>query len=108
MKAVQTGSTIKVTYQEPTTNSDGTPLEDLERTEVTADWGAGPQVVATVPASAATGGAEQSPEFVVPAVDGVVTNVSIFANAFDIRGNKSQSSEVIAMSIDLLAPAAPI
>ena len=107
MQAIQTGSNIQLTFTEPTTNADGTPLNDLAKVEITADSGQGPVVVASVPASSPTGGVEQTAQFTVATVDGTTQDVTIVGYAFDIRNNKSLPSAEVVLTIDLLAPAPP-
>jgi len=108
MEAIQTGSNIRVTYLEPTTNSDGSPLADLTKTEVEADWGSGFQVVGSVQASSQNGGGQQAIDFTVPVnTAGAELTVKIRAFAFDDNNNKSEPSQEIVLSIDTLAPAPP-
>lgn len=107
MSLVQTGSNIKATYKEPTTNADGSPLTDLASTEVEADWGTGPSIVATVAAVSPSGGNVVEAEFTAPVVEGKVMTITAKVFAVDLLGKKSEPSETRSLTIDLLAPAPP-
>ena len=81
-----TGITGDLTYTEPSTNSDGTPLTDLDRTEYRIDNGAGtvtPSV--TVPASSPTGGQLVTvPNVTIPLPSSeVMTLATIYVRACD-------------------------
>lgn len=108
MPLIQTGSNIKAQFTEPTTNADGSPLTDLAKVEVVADWGAGEQLVGSVDASAPTGGGAGEVDFTVPVVEGSQMTVSAKAFAIDLLGNKSLPSATQTLTIDLLAPAPPV
>lgn len=104
-----TGTEVTVTYTEPTTNVDGSPLVDLDHTMIFHNFG-GAEVQAVpnpIPATALTGGGAITEAFTVPVPDGVEADVDFWARAYDGSGNVSPESTRETKRIDHLAPGAP-
>lgn len=109
-----TGSVLTVTYAEPTTNTDGSALNDLARTNVhyricpTSGACASPYTVGpNVAATASTGGGAITTTVTVPVGPGQEANVEVFATATDTTGNVSPESTHVTKRVDRLSPSAP-
>jgi hypothetical protein len=109
-----TGAVLTVTYTEPTTNTDGSALNDLARTNVSfrvcpatgacsAPFTIGPNVAA----SAIAGGGNISTTVAVAVTPGQEVNVEVFVTASDLSGNVSPESVHVTKRVDRLSPAAP-
>ena len=109
-----TGSVLTVTYLEPTTNTDGSPINDLASTNVSyrlcptsgpcaAPYTLGPNIAATAP----TGGGSISTQVTVPVGPGQEANVEVFATATDTSGNVSPESAHVTKRVDRLPPSPP-
>lgn len=99
--------TVTVTYTEPTTKADGSPLDDLSYTTIYYDEGNGWEEVAVVPASQPTGGADISQQVTIPIPDGTEVDVFVTATATDDANNESEYAVPATARLDTLAPAAP-
>ena len=107
------GAVLTVTYTEPTTNTDGSPLADLARTNVWTEIllpgqtpVKGPNVAATAPG----GGGAISTTITVPigaTLPIKEANVKVWATATDASGNEGPPSNVVTKRVDQLAPSAP-
>ena len=107
------GAVLTVTYTEPATNTDGSPLMDLARTNVYTEIVLpgqvpvkGPNVVASAPG----GGGAISTTITVPigaALPIKEANVKVWATATDTSGNEGPPSNVVTKRVDQLAPSAP-
>lgn len=102
-----TGTQVTVTYDEPTTNEDGTALVDLDHTSIYYDMGSGTVKAIDVPATSLTGGGTISQIITVPVLAQQEANVSIWATAIDLVGNESVNSSVVVTRIDRLKPSPP-
>ena|SRR5690242_2429307 len=103
-----TGAQLEVRYVEPTINKDGTPLDDLDHTNVYWQVSGQPEnksqnIAATSPA----GGGNIITNILVPVPADMRVTVTVSATATDISGNESPRSQAVTKSIDRLAPAAP-
>lgn len=107
MKFLVHGTQIDVEYNEPTQNTDNSPVTDLHHTSIYYDMGSGPVLVVELPASLNTGGSLVQYSFIVPVTANQEANVNFWATASDSSGNESAPSEVITLRIDRLAPKAP-
>jgi hypothetical protein len=97
-----TGTQSTVSYTEPTTNADGTPLADLHHCNVYAAPTSGPEIKsADIPASSATGGANKSTTITV----GKGSLYTITASCTDLVGN--ESARTPGVTLDALPPAPP-
>lgn len=108
-----------VDYDEPSTNADGTALDDLAGTNIIVDVvGDGQQAtVITVAATVKAGGGAISHVVCQPvADDATATHINISVAAFDEAGNQSPPSTPIAWPVagtrdcqppDVTAPATP-
>jgi len=107
LDVTQTGVNLHVTYTEPTTTENGTPLDDLATTDATAKDGGG-NVVAThqEPASALAGGGAIAFDLVVDVPLGQKQIITVEVTATDLVGNISQPATSI-ITIDREAPGAP-
>lgn len=113
LEVTPTGAVVTVSYTEPTTNTDNSPLNDLAKT--TIHWRecptAGPCSAAytqvDVPASALAGGGAISKDITVPVPPGVERNIEVFATATDTSGNLSPESAHVVKRVDRLSPKAP-
>ena len=107
------GAVLTVTYTEPATNTDGSPLTDLARTNVYTEMllpGQAPVKGPNVAASASTGGGAISTTITVPigaALPIKEANVKVWATATDTSGNEGPPSNVVTKRVDQLAPSAP-
>lgn len=85
------GVSVTLSWREPTLNSDGTPLTDLQRTQgyykrpSSADWVS----CATVSANSPSGGALRQASCNMPIPTGVTETVEFTATATDTNGNQS-------------------
>lgn len=105
-----TGAEVTIDYTEPTKNSNtaGTPLTDLARTNVYFQLDAGAAVKGSdVPASAPTGGGQITTKVTLPVTADQEVTATIWATATDLSGNESVPSAKITKRIDRLAPSAP-
>ena len=103
------GTQVSLSYEEPTTNKTGTPLQDLSST--TVRYAIPPTGAAipckTTPASSLTGGATITTSCVVPVVIDQEADVRFTVVATDTSGNVSDPSIPVDRRLDFLAPAAP-
>ena len=79
-------TTITIDYREPTTKSDGTPLQALKSIRLYWQVDGGSETIVTLPASSSKGGLDRRLTFKVPATSGVL---SVTLTAIDILGNES-------------------
>lgn len=109
-----TGSVLTATYREPTTNTDGSALNDLKETQIffrvcpvsgacAAVFTAG----TATPATTAAGGGTVNAQQTVPIAPGQENNVEVYAVARDTSGNVSPESPHVTKRVDRLSPAAP-
>jgi hypothetical protein len=101
---------VTATYDEPTTNQDGTPLTDLAYTEVEFRVGTNPAetLEPKAPASAPTGGGHiVSAPFILQAPAGAVTVFTFDVFAVDTAGNRSPVSATVTETVDRIGPSAP-
>ena len=107
MTITQTGVNIHVTYTEPTTTENGTPLDDLASTDtVVKDEGLSVVAVHQVLATAPTGGGFVEFDVVVDIPLGQKQTLSVEVTASDLVGNVSQPA-VDVILIDREAPGVP-
>lgn len=103
-----TGTQVSFTYQEPSTNPDGSPLSDLRETRLYYQKDAGsPEIGATTPATRLQGGGRITATLLVPVLHNQEANVTFWATALDLVGNESARSVQVVQRIDRLAPSAP-
>lgn len=108
LDAVVVGAQVTLTYKEPITNSDGTPLQDLKLTTSYYNVNDGPTVKgAEIPATSGTGGVSRVVTLNIPIVDSKETVLKFWATATDESLNESLPSQVVVKRIDKLAPASP-
>src|SRR3990167_7488539 len=107
------GAVLTVTYTEPATNTDGSPLTDLARTNVYTEIllpGQAPVKGPNVAATALGGGGAVSTTITVPIGAALAikeANVRVWATATDTSGNESVPSTAVTKRVDQLAPSAP-
>lgn len=110
MEVIVAGSQATVSYKEPTTNKNGSPLTDLANTSIFKTIGGTKTKVLDIPATAPTGGGEisQTIDLAVGADEEV--DVTITANATDLGGNSSDpaTDPSKTVRIDNLPPASPV
>jgi hypothetical protein len=95
--------TVTLSWTEPTTNVDGTPLRDLARTIVVYQADGGLETEgAAVPASSPTGGGTHTVTLTVPTGTRAVT-VRVYAE--DTEGNRSPATAPLSKTFD--DPASP-
>jgi hypothetical protein len=82
-------TTHAIDYQEPTTNADGTPLQDLASMRLYWRIDDGPETVVTLPVSSPKGGVLRRFSLTVPATSGTL---SVAVTAVDLVGNESARS----------------
>jgi len=97
---VDNGNASGVGWNAPTTNEDGSPLDDLAGYKVYSSEGGSTNVILQ-------GDVLASPYLwgVYPFASG--TTNDIFVTAYDNAGNESQPSESLILIVDSLAPSAP-
>ena len=105
--ATQTGAEVTLTWYEPTTNTDGSPLNDLAKIRVYDNYSGVMTMVKEVNASGPTGGSTESTTVTVPVTAGQEKNVIFYVTAVDDDGNESPPSNTKTVNIDRLAPASP-
>jgi hypothetical protein len=106
--ATPTATEVTVEYDEPVTNADGTPLQDLKETRIYYQMGsAAPTLAVTVPATALTGGGHIVQKVAVPVGPNQEADVVFWATAVDTSGNESVRSSSVTVRIDRLPPAPP-
>jgi len=104
-----TATEILVTYVEPNKNVDGTPLFDLDHTNVYFQLGAGlPVKGPDIKASTTNGGVPISTKLTVPIGPNTEATVTVWATATDMSGNEGKGSTPVTKRIDRLAPEAPL
>lgn len=109
LDVVITGSEATITYDEPTTNADGSPLNDLAETVIYHNFG-GPRVeAARVPASSPQGGGTITHVIILPIPVGADVQVEFWATAVDdaLNPNESADSVKVTKDFDTLAPGPP-
>jgi hypothetical protein len=89
-------TTITIDYREPTTKSDGTPLQALKSIRLYWQVDGGSETVVTLPASSSKGGLDRRLTFKVPATSGVL---SVTLTAIDILGNESARTAPLSKTI---------
>lgn len=103
-EAAVTGVNVGITYTEPTTNMNGTPLLDLYCTKPFYDMGQGWVGAGEIPASNPMGGQEVTSIIAIPVVGEVEVDVRIKLNSQDDAGNLSDDSEIKIINIDKERP----
>lgn len=105
-----TSVNVTVTYKEPSTNADGSPLEDLVGTNVYYQIGTVVTKAIEVPATSPNGGGDITTEITVPVSDGEDKDVTVWATALDdgTPQNESEPSPFDTVNIDRQAPGAPL
>jgi hypothetical protein len=103
------GVVVNVSYKEPVTNTDGSPLTDLKLCSVYYQFSDSDAAVRAkdINASSLTGGGNVSDSFSVPVAEGVEKDVDFWATCSDTSGNESKKSDVVRLRIDRLAPSSP-
>jgi hypothetical protein len=100
----ETETGLQVTYTEPSTNVDGSPLTDLASTKVEMTTSADdPVQEKATPATSPSGGQEISVEFPYSFVDGFEGDVTFALHSTDDNGN-SGAPVIVVHHIDRLAP----
>ena len=89
LKAPQ--STLTVNYTEPTTGTDGKPLQNLAKTTIYVDAGGGPLIAKIVPATKPTGGGKMS-EQVTLTVQDAEKEVAVCVTATDTEDREGPAS----------------
>ena len=103
------GAEVTVSYDEPTTNVDGSPLTDLKQVDLYYQWpgDASPVKGLTVPATkAAGGGIAVTGKITVPRRTNQQADVPFWGRAVDTSGNESLESTRAVQRIDFLPPGA--
>jgi len=102
--ATLSGVDITMSYDEPTTNEDGTPLTDLNECRITNSFDA--QVI-KVPATDPTGGGTGVQQVIsIPVSDGQEADIIVDVVACDTSDNCSVPATT-TVRIDRLSPASP-
>jgi hypothetical protein len=109
MILTQTGAIVTEDYDEPTTNADGSPLNDLGKTRTYLKLDNDPFAQnVEVPATSPQGGGHITVEITVPVLPGESRTVTTYVTALDLVGNESVPSAQASLLIDRLAPAPPV
>lgn len=102
------GTVLTVTYKEPTTNVDGSPLTDLNQTNVYYSINGGAEVKSgNIPPTSVNGGGNVTTTVTVPIAQNQSASVTIRATATDISGNESAKSAAVTKTVDRLPPMPP-
>lgn len=94
---------LHVTWLEPTLNSDGTPLTDLEKIVLTLKVDGVARGEEEVPASGLNGGQEGFHTFMNVCEPGTMADVEIDVRAVDTSGNWSTGT-IGVLTVDCVAP----
>jgi len=100
----QVANGLEYSYKEPSTNVNGSPLIDLDHTEIFVDVGAGPAKVMDVPASSPNGGGDVVQILQNPFSEGQEGTVTAFSIAVDDNGNQAVKGGEATADVDFLAP----
>jgi len=103
LDATQVSKTLRITYDEPTTNADATPLLDLGGTTLRVTADGVDQPIIDVPASAPTGGGSIAQDVTVPFTPNRLVSVDLAVTAYDTSGNVSEI-EPLNITLDWLPP----
>lgn len=107
IKVEAVGAEVKVSYKEPSTNRNGSPIVDLVKTTIYYDKGQGPVNALDVAATTETGGSPISATFIIPISQDEEADISVWATATDKSGNESDKSSIETVRIDFLRPNPP-
>ena len=99
---------VTVSYTEPTTKADGSPLDDLSHTTIFYNSGVGWVEVTQIAATGPGGGGLIAQQVTLPIEEGQEVDVQVTATASDQSGNESVQAIPAQIRIDRLAPAAPL
>jgi len=104
-----TATEVLAECDEPTTNVDGSPCDDLAfiRFYYQKSAAEAPVMALQVNASSPSGGGHVSARFQVPVAQDQQADVQFWATAVDTTGNESDRSEVRTVRIDRLRPSPP-
>lgn len=102
-----TGAELKVSYEEPSTNIDGSALTDLAKTTIYYDKGAGAVKAIDIAATKETGGGSIVTTFTIPMKENEEADIAVWATAIDKSGNESDKSNIVEIRLDFLKPAPP-
>lgn len=104
---VMDSGSFSVSYKEPVTNADGTPLNDLGYTTIYYSLNGAARVkVMDIPASSVNGGGEVHESFTI-SITGDQVDVFMIYTATDKSGNESLEYVEDAVRIDQTPPASP-
>jgi hypothetical protein len=101
--AEQQGKDLQITYAEPTTNADGTPLLDLGGTVIKWSVDGIAQTDIDIPATTVTGGGQITHLQPVPFKPNAQVTVDLVVHAYDLSGNVSEDA-LSSVQIDWLPP----
>jgi len=101
------GSIVGVSYEEPSTNKNGTSLTDLAHTTIYYDLGDGPVRGPDVFGASLAGGGSIISSILIPVLEDMEADVDIWITATDTSSNESGESARKTIRIDRLAPAPP-
>src|SRR6266850_5388091 len=101
------GIQVNISYTEPNTNSNGSPLKDLLKTIVYYNAGAGDLKAFEAPAIALTGNGNIIGTAVIPWPSDKQGNVDFYAVAIDTTANISAKSTMVTVQFDTLSPSIP-
>lgn len=88
-KVSETHPQVRVSYTEPSTTVEGTPLADLSKTSIYYDFGEGRILAKNIPATTPAGGGAISETILVPIRKKEEHSVKICVTATDQLGNES-------------------
>lgn len=99
---------LDLTFTEPSVNSDGSPLLDLAFSTIYLVTPDAKLKVLAIPASGVAGGKVQNAPVVVNAPAGQKTDLLFEVTSTDVAGNESLPDVAILITVDRIAPAAPL
>jgi hypothetical protein len=103
-----TTASVDAEWTEPSTNPDGSPLQDLAYSSVYYKVNGGATIVgAKINATKLQGGGLVKTTLIVPAPTGGTVNLEFWATATDTAGNESLPTVKVPFSIERLAPSSP-
>ncbi len=98
---------LTATFDEPATNTDGTPLADLDYSTVYITTPAGTIKAPVIQESKPTGGGTMSTTIQVNAPANAKTTIHFAVSSTDTAGNEGPKTPDLVYVVDRIAPAAP-
>lgn len=98
---------LTITYDEPTTNVDGTPLADMAYSTIYITSPAGTHKAPVIAAVDVHGGKHIQTPIQVNAPENTSTSIKMAVSATDLSGNEGPKSVEVEHILDRIGPAVP-